>query len=90
MTVAECFAANLLRIRKEADLSQEQLSTMASIHRTEVSMLERGIRVPRIDTLVKLACSLEVSAGALLAGIDWKPGAPVLGRFRVSDKGASL
>ena len=34
-------------------------------------MLERGARVPRIDTLIKLAAALAVPVGALLEGIEW-------------------
>jgi transcriptional regulator with XRE-family HTH domain len=79
--VSDRFAANLIRIRKEADLSQEELAIMASIHRTEISLLERGVRLPRLDTLVKVAASLEVSADELLAGISWKPGSYRPGGF---------
>ena len=58
--VARLFGANLRRIRKRADLSQEEVGWLASLHRTEVGLLERGERTPRIDTLVKLAGGLEV------------------------------
>lgn len=71
------FGDNLARHRKRADLSQEDLSHLASLHRTEISQLERGLRLCRIDTLIKLTkltCSLEVSADELLAGINWSPG----------------
>jgi len=86
MNVAERFGANLKRERERADLSQEALSLMACVHRTEVSMLERGIRIPRIDTLVKLACSLEVTPEELLAGLDWEPGEARIGRFEIRDE----
>jgi transcriptional regulator with XRE-family HTH domain len=76
------FGDNLVRHRKRADLSQEELSYLASVHRTEVSQLERGLRLCRIDTLVKLASSLEVSADDLLAGITWSPGNYRPGGFR--------
>jgi transcriptional regulator with XRE-family HTH domain len=72
--VAARFGDNLARQRKLADLSQEELSLRASLHRTEVSQLERGLRLPRIDTLVKLTGSLEISADELLEGITWTPG----------------
>jgi transcriptional regulator with XRE-family HTH domain len=72
--IAGRFGGNLARCRKGAGLSQEALSYFASLHRTEVSQLERGLRLCRIDTLVKLKCSLEVSADDLLAGIAWSPG----------------
>jgi transcriptional regulator with XRE-family HTH domain len=67
------FRANLRRARRRAGLNQEQLARLASVHRTEVGMLESGARVPRLDTLVKLIGSLEVSADELLDGIEWVP-----------------
>jgi transcriptional regulator with XRE-family HTH domain len=72
MTVAERFTANLLAARKAAGLSQEEMSFRAEIHRTEVSQLERGLRVPRIDTVAKLCGALEVEFAALLEGIRWR------------------
>jgi transcriptional regulator with XRE-family HTH domain len=81
VNVAEQFAENLVRQRKLADLSQDELSVRASVHRTEISQLERGLRIARIDTLVKLAASLEASPAELLGGIDWKPGETRQGRF---------
>lgn len=81
MTVAERFATNLKHARKAAGLSQEQVALLASLHRTEVSQLERALRVPRIDTLIKLAVSLKVTPEELLDGLEWKPGEMRLGRF---------
>ena len=82
MDIAARFGDNLARCRRRADLSQDELSVRASLHRTEVSQLERGLRLPRIDTLVKLTASLEVSADELLAGIAWDPGDTRVGKFR--------
>jgi transcriptional regulator with XRE-family HTH domain len=89
MNIAAQFGENLARCRKRADLSQEELGVRASLHRTEISQLERGLRIARIDTLVKLAGSLEVPAENLLAGIAWFPGDVRLGRFvdRGDEKG---
>jgi transcriptional regulator with XRE-family HTH domain len=84
--IAATFGDNLSRIRRAADVSQDELATRASIHRTEVSQLERGLRVARIDTLVKIAVSLEASADELLAGIGWVPGEARRGRFRGHDE----
>ena len=44
-------------------------------------VLERAERVPRVDTLVKLAGSLGISPEELLDGISWSPGETRLGRF---------
>jgi transcriptional regulator with XRE-family HTH domain len=87
VTVAEQFGRNLAYCRGRAKLSQEELSVRASLHRTAVGMLERGERMPRIDSLVKLAGSLGVSAGELLDGLEWKPGETVCGSFRLSGEG---
>lgn len=81
MEIAEQFAANLVRCRKLADLSQEELAFRASLHRTEISQLERGLRIARIDTLTKLCGSLGVGPAELLAGIVWRPGDVRLGSF---------
>lgn len=83
MTVAERFAANLRRERKRAGISQEQLAFLAGLHRTAISQLERALRVPRIDTLIKLATVLQISPVALLEGIEWRSGEAVPGRFTV-------
>lgn len=80
------FAANLARYRKREGMSQEELGYRASLHRTEVSLLERGARIPRADTLVRLAHSLSVSVNELVAGIEWRPGSlkVVAGQFELS------
>ncbi|MDX6602199.1 MAG: hypothetical protein QOF13_1401 [Solirubrobacterales bacterium] len=87
MDIAARFGENLSRCRKRADLSQEELSVRASLHRTEISQLERGLRIARVDTLIKLIGSLEVSADELLVGMDWEPGGTRLGKFKPRDSG---
>jgi XRE family transcriptional regulator, regulator of sulfur utilization len=85
MDVAGRFAKNLVRCRERAGLSQEELGVRASIHRTAVGDLERGERLARIDTLVKLAGALSIPAGDLLEGIEWKPGSNTTGAFSIAD-----
>lgn len=84
--IAARFGANVARCRKRAGISQEQLSVRASLHRTEVSQIERGMRLCRIDTLLKLTGSLGVTPDELLAGMDWMPGAMTYGRFRSAEE----
>lgn len=81
MSFAEQFGRNLIGARRRAGLSQEELGVRASLHRTAVGQLERGERVARCDTLVKLAGSLGVEPGVLLAGLSWQPGELRIGRF---------
>jgi transcriptional regulator with XRE-family HTH domain len=81
MDIAQ-FGDNLIRARKLSGMSQDELAVRASVHRTEISQLERGLRIPRIDTVVKLATSLETSVLDLLVGINWESGSARHGRFR--------
>ncbi len=81
MSVARQFGANLARLRKRADQSQEETAVRASVHRTEISNLERGLRLARVDTVVKLAAALEVDPGDFFEGIVWEPGDVRYGRF---------
>ncbi len=64
------FAANLRRLRRELDLSQERLALMADLSVTHVAKIERSEREPGIRTVSKLAKALEVSAAELFDGID--------------------
>lgn len=79
--VSERFAENLVRARNRSDFSQEELGLRAELHRTEISLLERGTRVPQIDTLIKLASALSVSPAELLDGLAWNRGEFPVGNF---------
>lgn len=81
MSFAEQFGRNLASARRRAGLSQEELGVRASLRRTAVGQLERGERVARTDTLVKLAGSLGIEPGVLLADLSWQPGELRVGRF---------
>jgi transcriptional regulator with XRE-family HTH domain len=87
MDIATRFGQNLVRARKRASLSQEELAYHSALHRTEIGLLERGERIPRIDTLVKLAGALSVQPEELLEGIDWNPGRFTAGSFSVAPTG---
>jgi len=81
VTFAAEFGKNLARCRKRAGISQEEAAVRASLHRTAVGQLERGERVARVDTLVKLAGALGIEPGELLVGLSWEPGGTRLGSF---------
>jgi transcriptional regulator with XRE-family HTH domain len=88
MNVAERFGDNLRRQRKLADLSQDDLAFRASLHRTEISQLERGLRRARVDTVAKLAGAIEIDPGKLFEGIAWEPGDLRRGRFKPAEEEA--
>jgi transcriptional regulator with XRE-family HTH domain len=79
--VAERFGENLRRLRRRQGFSQERLAGQASLHRTEIGLLEHGERTCRIDTLIQLAGAMGVPPGELLDGIDWIPGPEPRGTF---------
>jgi transcriptional regulator with XRE-family HTH domain len=73
MTPQERFALNLRKARTEAGISQEELGYLCDLHRTEVSLLERAGREPRLATIVKLSGALKMPPNELCAGIGWLP-----------------
>lgn len=80
--VAEQFGRKLAAARRRAGESQEAVAVGANLHRTEVGLLERGERTPRIDTAIKLAGAVGVPVSVLLDGIEWSPGSATRGHFR--------
>jgi transcriptional regulator with XRE-family HTH domain len=69
-SLREQFAANVRQARDKACISQEALADKCELHRTEISLLERCKRSPRLETIVILSRGLGLSSpGELLAGI---------------------
>lgn len=58
--LADQFGRNLAYCRRKAKLPRKRLPVRASLHRTAVGQLERGERVARVDTLLKLAGALSI------------------------------
>lgn len=81
--IAVRFGKNLARERAKANVSQEALAVLAGLHRTEIGLLERGERCPRIDTVIKLAAALSASVDDLIEGITWHPGSVQPGVLRL-------
>lgn len=82
--IAQRFGENVRRARRRAGLSQEEAAVRASLHRTEIGLLERAERTPRIDTAVKLAGAVGVPIAELLGDIEWTPGSLTPGSFTVT------
>jgi transcriptional regulator with XRE-family HTH domain len=74
MEIRDRFAVNLKRARAAKGVSQEELASRCDLHRTEISLLERGGREPRLGTMVKLAEALDIGPQDLCAGIRRQPG----------------
>jgi len=72
--VGQHFGRRLWFRRRLAGLSQDELGRLIGSDRTEISQFERGLRIPRLDTILKLAAGVEVSPCDLVAGLRWRPG----------------
>jgi transcriptional regulator with XRE-family HTH domain len=68
------FGKRLRVCRGRLGISQEELGFRASLDRSEIGLLERGLREPRLGTIIKLVGALEVPLEELFGGIKWKPG----------------
>lgn len=62
----EVFAARLRTLRKNADMTQDDLAKRIGIHKQTISQYERGVRRPDLETLAALADVLNVSADYLV------------------------
>ena len=55
--------------REKKNMTQEDLAALVDISPTHVSVIERGSKIPRLDTFVAIANVLEVSADSLLVDV---------------------
>lgn len=72
LAAAQQFGRCVAERRRQIGLTQEGTAERAGLHRTEVALIERGGRMPRLDTIVKLGGALEIESCRLLAGMAWK------------------
>ena len=68
--VSKAFGAVLRERREAASLSQEGLAYESGIHRTYVSLIERGGRRPTLDIVFRLAKALNVSPSELVVATE--------------------
>jgi transcriptional regulator with XRE-family HTH domain len=59
------FPEKLRRAREAAGLTQKQLSEVAALSVTGLAMIERGERVPNLDTAARICWALDVASGNL-------------------------
>lgn len=61
------FAKNLKQIRKENELSQEELAELLGVSRQAVSKWEQGVGYPEVEKLLLLSNTLNVSLDSLMS-----------------------
>lgn len=72
-TLAERFSANLVWFRRQAGLTQQELADRIGMNGVSLGVLERGKRLPRLDTILRLVTGLEVKNCDLVAWMWWDP-----------------
>jgi transcriptional regulator with XRE-family HTH domain len=66
-TVSQAFGIVLRECREKARMTQEELALEADLDRTYISLLERGLRQPTLETLFSLAGVLKIAPATLVA-----------------------
>jgi transcriptional regulator with XRE-family HTH domain len=64
------FQERLLLTRRRRDFTQEVLAEKAHLFKTDISKYERGLSMPTLPRLVRLADALQVSADYLLGRVE--------------------
>lgn len=64
--VANAVAAQLRRERQRCKLSMNAVAERAGLSQQMVSYVERGMRNPTLDTLLRMAAALEVDLAAII------------------------
>jgi transcriptional regulator with XRE-family HTH domain len=60
------FAKAVIEARKGAGMSQDELARTSGLHRTQISLIERGQLNVNLDTIVRLARGLDTTAADLM------------------------
>ena len=55
--------------RQAKKLTQEELAAMADVSPTHIGVIERGQKLPNLDTFISIANALDVSADYLLQDV---------------------
>jgi transcriptional regulator with XRE-family HTH domain len=66
-TIPQAFGEVLRDYRTKAGISQENLAFRSDLDRTYISLLERGLRQPTLETLFRLAGVLEIAPATMIA-----------------------
>ena len=62
----------LRKARQKADMTQEELSFKAGLHRTYISQLEHDKKSPTLDALFRICDALNASAARVVAAVEQK------------------
>ena len=55
------FGARIAELRKQRNISQEELAERCGVHRTYIGSIERGEKSPTLNTIDKFAKGLDIA-----------------------------
>ncbi|CAG4883720.1 protein of unknown function [Georgfuchsia toluolica] len=70
VTVEQAFGAVLRELRTGTGKTQETVALDAGLDRTFISMLERGLRQPTLETVLSLSRALGVTASKIVEKVE--------------------
>jgi transcriptional regulator with XRE-family HTH domain len=88
--VLEALANRIRDLRTKRGFSQEAFADHCGLHRTAMSLLERGRRAPTLRTLLILSWGLKVPLAELVQGVDSGMKSSPRSRTRGKPRGKSL
>ena len=69
---AKAVGQRIRAAREKKNQTQEELAARIDISPTHISVIERGTKIPRLDTFVAIANALNVSADTLLVDVVYR------------------
>lgn len=72
-SLEQSFGKVLRHAREQAEISQEELSFRAGVHRTYVSQIERGLKSPTLGVLFRLSGAVGIKPSELIIEIERDP-----------------
>lgn len=70
MNSANAFGQSLRYFRTNLKISQERLSQESGLDRSYISLLERGLRQPSLNTILQISKALNISSVELIKKVE--------------------
>lgn len=70
MNPEKAFGITLRKHRSLASLSQEELAHQSNLDRTYISLLERGLRRPTLNTIVVISKCLKIKPSEIVQEVE--------------------
>lgn len=72
--IAKVFGEVIRDLRRQRGISQEEFGFECDLHRTYISLLERGKRIPSLTTIIQIAAALNVLPSEIVRQVESRMG----------------